>query len=119
MAQVQPIADAGNRIMATLVAGLEIEFGRGAGKALAQRFLDAEEVDFRWDARIEERWIGAYASIDDDDFALDRVRILGWLDGQWFVATHIVDGDGNAQGMLGCRDFGSEIEARESFGCPH
>src|SRR3546814_7448461 len=32
------------RVMKALVAGLELEFGRGAGKALAGRFLEAEEV---------------------------------------------------------------------------
>src|SRR3546814_7858594 len=53
------------RVMKALVAGLELEFGRGAGKALAGRFLEAEEVDFRWEARVEERWLGAYDSIDD------------------------------------------------------
>src|SRR3546814_3355422 len=55
------------RVMKALVAGLELEFGRGAGKALAGRFLEAEEVDFRWEARVEERWLGAYDSIDDED----------------------------------------------------
>src|SRR3546814_10638515 len=43
------------RVMKALVAGLELEFGRGAGKALAGRFLEAEEVDFRWEARVEEQ----------------------------------------------------------------
>jgi len=41
--------------MATLKAGLAIEFGSIAGEALAQRFLSAECPEFRWDARIEER----------------------------------------------------------------
>src|SRR3546814_13362687 len=52
------------RVMKALVAGLELEFGRGAGKALAGRFLEAEEVDFRWEARVEGRGLGAYDGID-------------------------------------------------------
>ncbi|TPG42741.1 hypothetical protein EAH79_02420 [Sphingomonas koreensis] len=115
MAQVQPISVASDRVMAALISGLEIEFGRGAGEALAHRFLDAEDTDFRWDARVQERWIGAYENADDTKFELDRVRILGRLDGRWFVATMIVDGDGEAQGMLWARDFGSEQAARKAF----
>lgn len=111
MSMIQTIALASDRVMAALISGLEIEFGRGAGEALAHRFLEAEEVDFHWDARVTERWIGRYESIDDDDLELDRVRIFGRLDGKWFVAVMIVDGDGNAHGMMGKRIFGSERDA--------
>jgi len=104
-----------NRVVATLVAGLEFEFGRGAGEALARRFLEAEESDFLWDARVSERWLGAYESIDEEDFELDRVAIMGRLDGRWFVAASIVDGDGNTHGVMGRRSFRSERQAREAF----
>lgn len=119
MAQLQSISAASDRVMAALISGLEIEFGRGAGEALAYRFLEAEEVDFHWDARVQERWIGAYHNVDDDDFELDRVAILGWLDGRWFVATMIVDGEGNAHGMLGHRAFGSKAAAQKAYGGAH
>ena len=123
MTMFQPIdaasAKAPDRVMAALVAGLEIEFGRGAGAALAKRFLEAEESDFLWEARQSERWLGAYPSIDDDDGELDRVAILGRLDGRWFVAVSIVDGDGNAQGLMGRRSFRSERRAREAFAATH
>jgi hypothetical protein len=115
MSMIQSIGAASDRVMAALVSGLEIEFGRGAGEALAQRFLEAEEVDFHWDARAQERWIGAYESDDEDDFELDRVAIYGRLDGKWFVAVMIVDGDGNAHGMMGKRTFGRGREARAAF----
>ena len=115
MGKFQPISAVSDRVMAALVSGLEIEFGRGAGEALAQRFLDSEEADFHWDARVEERWIGAYQSTDDDEFDLDRVRIIGRLDGQWFVAVMIVDGDGNAQGMMGKRNFRHRRQALAAF----
>ena len=115
MSMMQTIGMASDRVMAALISGLEIEFGRGAGEALAHRFLEAEEVDFHWDARVSERWIGSYESLDDDDLELDRVRIFGRLDGKWFVAVMIVDGDGNAHGMMGKRIFGREREALVAF----
>jgi hypothetical protein len=115
MTMVQTVGAASDRVMEKLIAGLEIEFGRGAGEALARRFLEAEEMDFRWDARASERWLGAYESVEDEDFGLDRVAICGRLDGNWFAATMIIDGDGSARGMLGCQSFGSERAAREAL----
>ena len=115
MGVLQSIGVASDRVFSSLVSGLEDEFGRGAGAALAQRFLEAEEVDFHWESRVLERWIGAYATIDEDDVELDRIAILGRLDGQYFLATMIVDGDGNAHGMMGRRVFESAEAARRAF----
>ncbi|NKJ44858.1 hypothetical protein [Novosphingobium sp. SG720] len=119
MTMFQPIGAASDRVMATLVAGLEIEFGRGAGEALAARFLDAEESDFLWDARASERWLGAYESNEEEDFELDRMAIVGRLDGRWFVAVCIIDGDGNPHGLMGRRSFKNERQAREAFAATH
>ena len=115
MTNVSTITECTDRVMATLIAGLQIEFGISAAEGLAHHFLEAEEVDFQWDARVSERWLGAYEAQDNDDLELDRVSIMGRLDGRWFVATCIVDGDGNAHGMLGCLNFSSEKAAREAF----
>lgn len=104
-----------DRVMAALVSGLELEFGRCAGEALAHRFLEAEEADFRWDARVEERWLGAYECTDDGEFELDRIAICGRLDGKWFCATMLVDGDGQAHGMMGCRQFRTLVRARDAM----
>jgi hypothetical protein len=104
-----------DRVMAALVAGLEIEFGRGAGEALAHWFLEAEEADFRWDARIGERWLGTYEGPDDGEFELDRIAIFGKFDGRWFTATMIVDGEGLPHGMLGQQTFRSERLARQAY----
>lgn len=119
MSMMQSVGTATDRVMAALVSGLEIEFGRGAGAALAQRFLEAEEVDFHWDARASERWIGAYPTLDEDDVELDRVAIFGRLDGRWFVAVMIVDGDGNAHGMMGKRLFRGRAQAEQAFDTTH
>jgi hypothetical protein len=119
MTMFQPIDAVSDRVMAALIAGLEIEFGRGAGEGLAQHFLSAEDADFRWEVRTEERWLGAYEGNEEDDFWLDRVAICGRLNAKWFAATMIVDGDGNAHGMLGCREFGSRKAAREAMATAH
>ena len=115
MGMYQSIGTASDRVMARLMAGLEIEFGRGAGEALAHRFLEAEETDFLWDARIEERWLGSYESIDDDDLELDRIAICGRLDGRWFVSVMLVDGDGAAHGTMAKRFCRSRRSAHEAM----
>lgn len=114
MTMVQPIALASDRVMAALISGLETEFGRGAGQALAARFLEAEDIDIHWDARAQERWIGAYVG-QEDNLELDRIATTGFLDNGWFVAIFIVDGDGNAHGMLSCRTFASAEAADMAF----
>lgn len=120
MTMFQPVSAVSDRVMAALIAGLEIEFGRGAGEGLARHFLAAEDVDFRWEGRVEERWIGAYESDDADDYYwLDRVAICGRIHRKWFAATMIVDGDGNAHGMLGCREFRSRKAAMEAMATAH
>lgn len=112
----QAIAATSDRVMATLVAGLELEFGRGAAEGLAQRFLAAEACEFCWEARIEERWLGAYEGLGDEEGEeLDRVAMLSFLDGAWVVAVCLVDGEGDACGMIGRRSFTRLEAAREAF----
>lgn len=119
MAVQMNIGTTANRVVEKLVAGLELEFGRGAGEALAARFLEAEESDFVWDARICERWLGAWersdAGSEEDAIELDRIAVLGRLDGQWFAAVSIVDGDGQAHGLMARRDCRNEVEAVQVF----
>ena len=114
MAQLHSLSAADDCVIAALAAGLETEFGRGGG-ALAQRFLEAEQADFHWEARLAERWIGVWDRCDSDEFELDRVRILGRFDGSWFVAEMLVDGDGNPHNMIGKRDFDGVDSAQEVF----
>jgi hypothetical protein len=115
MTYFQPISAAADRVVSALAAGLEIEFGRGAGQALAHRFLEAEDVEFHWEARIEECWMGSYEAPVGEEIELDRVRILGRLDGNWFVAVMIVDGDGSAHGIQGRRTFRRRGDAVRAF----
>lgn len=115
MTMMQNISVASDRVTEALIAGLELEFGCGVAEGLAQRFLDAEECDFCWNARVQERWLGAYAMLDQDDIELDRIGILGRLNGQWFVAICIVDGDEMPHGMMSKRVFSSRSAALEAF----
>ncbi|WP_454882617.1 hypothetical protein [Sphingomonas oryzagri] len=101
--------------VSALIAGLEREFGSDAGRALADRFLAAEDTDFCWEARVEERFLGGYDSIDEEEFELDRVAIIGQLDGAWFTGICIVDGEGHAHGMISQRHFGSAKAARRAW----
>ncbi len=119
MTMFEPVSLASDRVMAALVAGLTLEFGRDAAEALAARFVAAEECDFTWDARQQERWLGGYQSLDDDEIELDRVAIVGRLDGRWYVAVCIVDGDGLARGMIGRRTFSHAQAARKAFATQH
>jgi len=134
----RPACDARSRgpaqnAYASLVSGLEREFGRGAGEALAQRFIAAEETDFLWEARRCERWLGSFGGEgemehgengwDDgwDDAGtqvgarLERIAVLGKLGRRWFAATLIVDGEGCAHGLLARRDFSRSDRARRAW----
>ena len=101
--------------VSALILSLEREFGTDAGRALADRFLAAEDTDFCWEARVGERHLGAYESLDEEDIELDRVAIFGRLDGTWFTGICIVDGEGRAHGMIGRRQFGSGKAARKAW----
>ncbi|GGC04895.1 hypothetical protein GCM10011494_24300 [Novosphingobium endophyticum] len=102
-------------ILSALVQGLETEFGHGAGEALAQRFLEAEECDFLWDARCSERWLGSYPGADDDEIELERIAICGRLGRCWFAATLIVDGEGSPHGVIARRDFARRQAAERAY----
>ena len=115
MGMVQDIGTASDSVVATLVAEWEIEVGRGAGEALAQRFLEAEESDFLWDARGEERWLGSHEGLGDDDLELDRIGIWGRLDGRWFMAIILVDGEGMPHGTIAKRICHSRDIARQAM----
>lgn len=119
MSVFQPVTGASDRVMSALIAGLEIEFGRGAAEGLASRFLAAEACDFHWEARTSERWLGRYEAVDEEEIELDRIAIVGRLEGRWFAAICIVDGEGNAHGMTGQRSFGKRKAAQAAFAIAH
>ncbi len=74
-----------------------------SGHTAAHFFSGFESVDLHWAARREERYLGLYESLDEDDDELARVAILGRIDSQWFAATCLVDGEGDVQDLIGRR----------------
>lgn len=93
------------------VDALRAEFGA----VLAERIFEAEAVDFLWESRVTERYLGQQIGWDLDDEAafldLSRVAILSVLDGRWYAGVCLVDGDGTAVELLWKRHFHSRGEA--------
>jgi hypothetical protein len=93
------------------VEALRAEFGA----VLVERIIEAEAVDFLWEARVQERYIGQACGLDVDDEEasqeLSRVAILSVLDGRWYAAMCVVDGEGTAVALLWKRQFERRGEA--------
>ena len=99
-----------------LVRDLKIEFGRDGLDAVVERFVAAELGEFVWDGRIAERDLGAYESLDDDEFdGSDRVRTLSIFRSRYRVATCIVDRSRRLQMMLVIHDFNDLPSAEFAF----
>ncbi|HEX8442517.1 MAG TPA: hypothetical protein VF631_02600 [Allosphingosinicella sp.] len=93
------------------VDALRAEFGA----VLADRIIEAEAVDFLWEARVRDRYLGQHtgSDFDDEDASQEfsRVTILSVLDGRWYVGMCLVDGEGVAVELLWKRSFESRGEA--------
>lgn len=84
-----------------LVEALRAEFGA----VLAARILEAEALDFLWEARIAERYCGQHFGPeiglgDEGESELSRVAIVSFLDGSWHAALCLADGEGAAVALL-------------------
>src|SRR3546814_19957848 len=86
MTMTQPESAVSDRVMTALIAGLEIEFGRGAGAGLARSILSAEDADFRLGSRVSERWLGSCGRDAAEGTVPDRVWIWGCLVASCFAA---------------------------------
>lgn len=115
MSMISHMEAAANDAYLTLILELEAEFGSTETAGLAARFIDAEAADFYWDARQIEKHLGAYESLDDEGGELERVKIIGVLNARWFVATCIVDGDGQVHALVKLSKFTSAWDADEAF----
>ena len=111
----QTIGMASAQVLNRLETGCNVAVRRAAGEAIDRQILASEEADFHWDARLSERWVGAYYRADEDEIELDRVTIVGWIDGHWFAATSIIDGDGMPHGITRRRAFDTRHEAERAF----
>ncbi len=84
--------------------------------AVVERFVSAELGEFVWDGRVAERDLGAYQSLDDDEFeGSGRVRTLSIFCGRYRVATCIVDRSRRLQMMLAINDFDDLPSAEIAF----
>lgn len=93
------------------IDALRAEFGA----VLAERIIEAEALDFLWQARVRERYLGQQIgfNFDDEDSSqeLSRIAILSVLDGRWYAGMCLVDGEGAAVELLWKRQFQSRGDA--------
>jgi hypothetical protein len=93
------------------VDALRAEFGG----FLADRIIEAEAVDFLWEARVQERYLGQQIEweLDAEEASqeISRIAILSSLDGCWYAGMCLVDGEGAAIELLWKRRFASRGEA--------
>ena len=94
------------------VEALRAEFGA----VLAARIMEAEALDFLWEARVRERYLGQHFGLEDDgDGELSRVAILSFLDGSWHAGVCLADGDGAAVELLWQRRCEARDAAQAAF----
>ncbi len=74
-----------------LLDSLAEEFGRDGILSIAERVIDAEFADFHWDGRFAEMNLGAFEGVEDEDEAFERVAIVGYFRGRYYVAICSVD----------------------------
>jgi len=93
------------------IDALRAEFGA----VLAERIIEAEALDFLWEARVREGYLGQQIEWDSDDVdasqELSRVAILSALEDRWYVGMCLVDGEGTAVELLWKRQFESRGQA--------
>jgi len=89
------------------------------GGVVAERVIEAEAADFLWDSRVRERYLGLYCEglgdFDDQCCDLSRIAVLSLLDGRWYAAICLVDGEGNAVELLWKLQFTRFEEAESAF----
>ena len=88
-----------------LVRDLTAEFGSEGIGAVVDKFIEAEQVDFCWDGRFVERNLGAFESFDGDEDGCERVAVMGFFRGEYYVAICVVDAERQAVALLKSRQF--------------
>jgi hypothetical protein len=104
---------------ARLVEGLRMEFGCADVGVLAERIFEAERLDFHWDSRVSERYLGQEwrpdFAAEDGAGELARVAILTFVAQRWHAGVCLVDGEGCAVDLLWVRSFDGRDEAWEAY----
>jgi hypothetical protein len=119
MTIISTISGGSGDAYARLVDGLRMELGCDDIAALADRILQAEKVDFYWQARVRERYLGQHFALDFDDQNagedVSRIAILSFLASRWYAGVCLVDGNGCAVDLLWLRSFEWHDEALEAY----
>ena len=98
-----------------LVRDLTAEFGSDGIGTVIEKFITAEQADFCWEGRFAEMNLGEIESFDGDDEAWERVAVLGYFRGEYYVAICIVDAERNVSALLKSRQFESFESAESAF----
>jgi hypothetical protein len=96
-----------------LVRDLTAEFGSDGIGAVVEKFIAAEQADFLWEGRFAELNLGEFESFDGDEVGCQRVAVMGYFRGEYYVAICIVDAERNVSALLKSRKFAS-FESAES-----
>ena len=97
-----------------LVRGLIEEFGHDGIDGVIARFLSAEEADFCWEGRIAEKGLrSSCEAFEEGEETLQRVAVLGYFAGHYYVATCLVDATHRLRAMAAVGYF-ERIESAES-----
>jgi hypothetical protein len=116
MTQISIVQAASRDAYPALLAGLEAQFGREVSVEIAGHYLAAELADFHWESRVAERWLGTCESVEaDEEGELERIAIVGLLQGTWFVATCLVDGDGAVHTLQNLALAADAVAAERAF----
>ena len=92
------------------VEDLRTEFGA----ILAHRIIEAEALDFLWDGRVMELYLGQQVPdfiTEDVSQEVSRIAVLSSIGGRWNVGLCLVDGEGDAIDLLWKREFDGRTEA--------
>ncbi|MDQ7250540.1 hypothetical protein [Dongia sedimenti] len=98
-----------------LVRDLTAEFGSDGIGAVIEKFIAAEEADFLWESRFAERNLGDLECFDGDEDRCQRVAVMGYFQGEYYVAICIVDSERQAAALLKSRQFESFEGAEIAF----
>ena len=86
------------------------------GAVLAARIIEAEALDFLWEARVAERYLGQhFGDLDEGGGELSLIATMSLFDGAWHVALCLVDGDGEAVALLWRHRCAGREEAQAAF----
>jgi len=98
-----------------LVQDLTAEFGSDGIGAIVDKFIAAEQADFCWEGRFAEMNLGEFEWLDDEYEGCERVAVLGYFRGQYYVATCVVDEERHVRALFKVRQFDSLGSAESAF----